>query len=246
MVNKNKWKGGYIIDKISHLTKNETLPVKTAIKIKEMIIKNNMMPGDRLPSETELIQAYNVSRSTLREAMKSLSAENIVEIKRGNGTFVSKNFGVAKDPFGIAFSNSPDLIEDLLEARLLIEPQVAVLAVAKATKKDLTKLEGIINELNKIDGNSKVANELDIEFHLALAKCTKNNVLSRIVPIIIDSICLGYTETVNITESFDKAKRLHTKIYEAILNKDVLAAKYYSERHVRETMNDIKEMRVKK
>ena len=96
----------------------------TAQKVKTMIIQRQMKPGDRLPTEKELADLFGVSRSTLREAMKFLRAENVVVIRQGSGTFVSAGTGIGEDPLGLHFTNQENLIENLFETRMLIEPQI--------------------------------------------------------------------------------------------------------------------------
>lgn len=224
------------------LNKTELLPGKTAQNIKQMIIQQNMKPGDRLPSETELMDMFGVSRSTLREAMKFLGAENVIVIKRGNGTFVSNSTGVGEDPLGLNFTNQHYLIKNLLEARLLFEPQIAELAVQRATDKNIRCLAEIINKMKEVEVNDDLAAELDVQFHTAIAECTQNDVLIRIVPIINESIRQGHNETASVMGSYERAKICHVGIYEAIVNRNYMEAKYFSERHVWETLNDIKEM----
>lgn len=219
----------------------EMLPAKTARNIKQMIIQQKMKPGDRLLCETDLMKMFGVSRSTLREALKFLKAENVIEIKRGNGTFISDATGVGEDPLGLNFINQHHLINNLLEARLLIEPQIAELAVQRATEQNIKCLAEIIDKMKYMDVNNDLATELDVQFHTAIAECTQNDVLSRIVPIINESIRQGRSETVCVAGSYERAKKSHVAIYEAIVRKDLMAARYFAERHVWETLNDIKE-----
>lgn len=223
--------------------KSELLPASTAQEIKKMIIQKEMKPNDRLPSEKELMEMFGISRSTLREAMKLLRAENVIDIKRGNGTFVSATTGVGEDPLGLHFTNQHYLVSNLLEARLLIEPQIAVLAVQRAEEENIKVLAEIIEKMKSAEVNDQLAAELDIRFHTAIAECTQNDVLIRIVPIINESIRQGHNETVGVIGSYERAKKSHIRIYEAIVNRDFMAAKYFSERHVWETLNDIKEIR---
>lgn len=219
--------------------KSELLPVATAQKIKESIIQNGMKPGDRLPTEAELGERFEVSRSTLREAMKILKAENVIEIKQGHGTFVSDYTGVPNDPLGLSFTNQKDLISNLLEARLLFEPQIIALAVQRATESDIKALGEIVEKMAGETENSETAMDLDVKFHTAIASCTQNDVLIRIVPIINESIRQGRCETSQVPGSYERAKICHKGMYQAIVEKDIMAAKYYAERHIWETLKDV-------
>ena len=113
------------------------LSEKVAANIKELIVKNQYKPGSKLPNEMELAGQLNVSRSTVREAIKILMSKNILVIKRGRGTYVCERPGVATDPLGVTFMNKKDLLLYLFETRLLIEPAISELAAIRATEKNL-------------------------------------------------------------------------------------------------------------
>ena len=218
------------------------LTMATARKVKSMIIQEGMKPGDRLPTEKELAALFNVSRSTLREAMKFLRAENVVVIRQGSGTFVSAETGIAEDPLGLHFTDQKYVLQDLFETRMLVEPQIAGLAVQRATPQDIRNLERLVAEMDRLQANSAAAAEMDIQFHTAVAECTHNDVLARVVPIINESIRRGHVETFENTESFKRSKRSHMGICQAIAEGDYAKAKFQAERHIWETLNDMEIM----
>ena len=186
-------------------------------------------------------ELFGVSRSTLREAMKFLRAENVVMIRQGSGTFVSAGTGVGEDPLGLHFTNQEKLIENLFETRMLIEPQITALACQRATPQDIKNLERLAEEMEQYEVNDEATAELDGRFHTAVAECTHNEVLIRVVPIIIESIRRSHTKTQDDLESFRRAKRSHRRICSAIAQGDFVEAKFQAERHVWETLNDIRE-----
>lgn len=224
----------------------DVLPMATAQKVKTMIIQREMKPGDRLPTEKELAELFGVSRSTLREAMKFLRAENVVVIRQGSGTFVSAGTGIGEDPLGLHFTDQGKLIQNLFETRMLIEPQIAGLACQRATPQDIRNLQLLVAEMERSEINSPAAAELDAQFHTAVAECTHNEVLIRVVPIIIESIRRSHVETHDDRESFKRAKRSHAGICKAIAEGDFVEAKFQAERHVWETLNDVKETEERK
>ena len=106
------------------MTYNDTSPVsrteEAANHIIEYITSNRMQPGDRMPTEPELLEQLSVSRTTLREAVKTLSARNILEIRQGSGTYISKRCGVPDDPLGLTFIYDDDrLALNLLDIRMM-------------------------------------------------------------------------------------------------------------------------------
>ena len=114
---------------------HQRLPEIVAQNIKGMIIERSLNEGEKLPTESELTMNFNVSRSTIREAIKILIAENVVEIRHGRGTFIAKKTGITKDPLGLSFADRKMLLPNLLEARRLIEPNIAALAAQRRTKR---------------------------------------------------------------------------------------------------------------
>lgn len=224
----------------------DVLPMATAQKVKTMIIQKDMKPGDRLPTETELAVRFGVSRSTLREAMKFLRAENVVVIRQGSGTFVSAGTGIGEDPLGLHFTNQEKLLENLFETRMLLEPEIAGLAAQRATPGDVKNLERMVWEMEKSEINSTAAAELDVQFHTAVAECTHNDVLVRVVPIIIESIRRSHGENRDDQDSFKRAKVCHAGICKAISEGNVIEAKFMAERHAWETLNYMKETEERK
>lgn len=222
--------------------KEDVLPIATAQKVKSMIIQREMKPGDRLPTELELVDQFGVSRSTLREAMKVLRAENVVVIRQGSGTFVSHGTGIGEDPLGLNFTNQNKLIKNLFETRMLIEPNIAALAAQRATPEDIRNLKSLVMEMDRGQVNSPGMAEMDVQFHTAVAECTHNDVLIRVVPIINESIRRSHVETHDDPESFKRAKRSHMGIYKAIAEGEYMNARFLAERHVWETLDDIKDL----
>lgn len=216
------------------------LPAIAAERLRKMIIDKNMRPGDRFPSESELIDLYGVSRSTIREAIKLLVAENVVEIRRGRGTFITRKPGLSKDPLGLHFTDQHKLLQNLLETRKIIEPPIAYLAAQRATERDIHMLEQVIDKMQNAPDPKAVHAQLDIQFHSIVAQCTQNEVLHRFLPIICESIREGYYETVTIKGSQQRAMDSHIKILDAIKHRLPDVAKRETEQHIVLTANDAK------
>lgn len=121
----------------------------TSEKIIKLIVDENLKIGDKLPNEYELADKLGVGRSTIREAIKALVSRNILEIKRGSGTFIK--CGVADDPLGLMFvKDKLKLAVDLLEIRFMIEPKIASLAAINATKEDIEEMSKLCDEVEKL------------------------------------------------------------------------------------------------
>jgi GntR family transcriptional regulator, transcriptional repressor for pyruvate dehydrogenase complex len=220
------------------LSMKQELSAAAAKRLRSMIIEQAMRPGDRLPSENSLVQMFGVGRSTVREAIKLLTAENVVEIQRGKGTFITMQPGLIKDPLGLDFTNQAKLLDNLLETRMMIEPQIAFLAAQRANQRNLEQLAGIIRKIEETGNDKRGHTPFDVAFHQTVAECTQNDVLHRILPIICESIQEGYFISENVPGSFERAIQSHINIYEAIKAKNSEAAKLETQKHIRQTMED--------
>jgi GntR family transcriptional repressor for pyruvate dehydrogenase complex len=210
---------------------------QTASRLREMILERQMQPGDRFPSERELIESFGVGRSTIREAVKLLVAENLVEIRRGTGTYISHLPGVSKDPLGLQFAPQQNLLQNLFEARVLIEPQIAYLAAQRATPEDIVRLSGILQQFLAC-GDPALHTQLDIQFHTALAQCTGNAVLHRFLPVICEGIYEGRSKTATVPGSWERAKEWHVKIFHSVQGGDAEGARKETYGHLMQTAQE--------
>lgn len=169
--------------------KNTSLVETLSDEIVGYIINNDLKPGDRLPNEYGLSEIFGAGRSTIREAIKSLTSRNILEVRRGAGTFVSPQTGVADDPLGFTFvKDKLRLARDLLEIRFLLEPRIAALAAANATKTQAATLDRLCEETEALIRAGVDHGGKDTAFHTQLALCSENLVVPNLIPIINSSI----------------------------------------------------------
>lgn len=194
-----------------------TLVDQTAERIDQFISESGYEVGDKLPNEYTLAQNLQVGRSTLREAMKMLVSENVVEVRHGSGTYVKSLMRGSEDPFGFSqVKDSLKLTHDLFETRFLIEPRMASLAATYATEEEITALEKIMVAIEEeIDTDGSAHFELDIQFHSAIAEASRNLAMKHLLPIIIQSIQL-YNVYFTNTEAKKATIEMHREIFNAI------------------------------
>lgn len=169
----------------------KSLGEQTSERIIQLIIENDWKIGDKLPNEYGLADMLNVGRSTIREAIKALVSRNILEIRRGAGTFISQKGGIADDPLGLTFVKDKfKLALDLLEVRFMIEPSIASIAAVKATEDEIQQMSVLCDEIERLILNNEPYLGKDIEFHTAIAKSSKNLVMVNLIPIINSSITI--------------------------------------------------------
>ena len=167
------------------------LPSRAAEQISKLIMDRQLTAGDKLPNEFELAEFLHVGRGTIREAVKLLVARNVLEIRRGKGTFIAKHPGQVDDPLGFAYlTDQKKLGLDLLEVRMQLEPWVAGIAAEKADDHDLEILRENCSKVEEsIYRNENHLNN-DRNYHISIAKCTRNLVVPKLIPIISYSVDL--------------------------------------------------------
>ncbi len=208
------------------------LAERVADQITSLIADNKFQKGEKLPNEFQLAEAVNVGRGTIREAIKILASRNIVEIRRGLGTFVSEKTGLTDDPLGLNFvEDKSQLALDLIEVRAMLEPDIAALAAKRATKKDIEKIKQACKAVEeKIQRQEEFITE-DIEFHEIIARSSKNQVVPNVIPVIHSAI----KEQIKATNAklTEKTIVTHRAIAEAIAQRDYEGAREAMKEHLR-------------
>ena len=216
---------------------------RIADEIRGEIERSRMAPGEKLPTENTLTAKYGVSRSTVREAVKLLQAENVIEIRRGLGSFVASNTGIGADPLGLRFAEQDHLLEELMEVRLLMEPGIAEIAAERRTDADLARMDEAICLMEAYARVGKDYTAYDYRFHIALAESTHNRVLERIFPVVFEAIAKGYEQTAHLHGSVDRALWYHRSILGAIRAKDADLSGSLTRQHIEQALRDIAEHR---
>ncbi len=202
-----------------------------ATQLIDFIRRKNLRPGQRLPNEQELTTLLNVSRSTLREAVRQLVARNILVVRQGSGTYVSDQKGIPEDPLGLTFiEKGPKLASDLVDLRLMIEPAIASSAAQRITPSQKAKLTELCNNLiQKLDSEESYV-EADALFHCYIAECSGNSVLQNLMPTITTSVHVFIQESADHFR--DRSSQEHRCILEAICRNDPLGAQYAMINHL--------------
>lgn len=207
-------------------------------QIKELMRENRLNPGDRLMGERELAGALGVSRTTLREALRTLEILNLVEVRPGDGTFV-KDHHVNQiiEPLALALSVESNSFDELWEVRIALEVECAGLAAKRADAENLTFIAEALEVLRQSKfENSKGYSKADVYFHYMIAQASKNTMITRLLQTFAIHIhkmieqasrydFVQDTERIRVTND-------HSKIYEAIKNHDVAEARHSMKEHL--------------
>jgi GntR family transcriptional regulator, transcriptional repressor for pyruvate dehydrogenase complex len=209
-----------------------TLSEQIANQIIDMVTAHRWKPGEKLPSEAELCEAFHVSRPTLREALKSLAFSGFVRMRAGEGTYVAENpptmFGRIKKT---RLKNQRDLWY-VIETRFALETRVATLCAQRLTKEDLQKIESLVAEMQRrLDCGGDGFLEADIEFHLAIATASKNPFLSEFMHVLREPVL--HLMYVLKRSGLARAQAEHLVILEALKQRDPGKARRAMEVHLR-------------
>lgn len=193
-------------------TQTKTLTEQVADGIMNLIQETPYKAGDKLPTEKELCESTGAGRNTVREALKILASRNVLEIRQGAGTFVSEKQGIPDDPLGFSMVNDHvKLTKDLLQVRIMLEPQIAALAAQCAKENEIKELEEILEEMEAAMKKREDYSELDTKFHTKIAQCTHNIVMENLLPVIGKGVAV-FAREVAQTE-YDRTWISHRKIF---------------------------------
>ena len=178
-----------------------------------------IMVGEKIPNEFELAQIFGTGRSTIREAVKSLSSKGVLEVRQGSGTFVISPSTVEDDPLRLArYDDKLQLALELFDVRLMIEPEIAAHAAINATDEDIREITRLCDKVEELyrSGNNHVSK--DIEFHKKIAQCSRNRVVGELVPLIVSAV---YTFA-NVTHRLLREETIetHRAVAESIARHD--------------------------
>ena len=155
---------------------------------RQIVVEKQLAPGEKLPNEVELASRLGVSRATLREALRELSAQGVLEVRRGRGTFVSTQVEEIGD-FGFGgLARVKGQLRDLFELRSIFEPRAARLACGRATGEELADIlaKGEAVEACIRAGNDRT--RADRAFHAAIVRATHNEFMVRLLPVINQAV----------------------------------------------------------
>ena len=193
-------------------TNKACLSSKIADLLKEKIINKEFNVGDKLPNENDLSKELNVSRTTLREAIRILVAQNLVEIRRGKGTFIINN---NLDFYNLnQLNNSTSDLRDLFEIRLMIEPMAVYYATNRASDEEIVEIINFGKKVEEKILQNKDRSKEEQDFHNAIAKASHNSFIKNLMPIINKSINKG----VVLSKEFKKINELTLRDYQMIMD----------------------------
>ncbi len=202
--------------------------------LKERIMSCEFGPGQKLPSEQEMLKEYSVSRLTLRDALARLAAVGIIRVQHGKGAFVNDKVSIpALENVLIPMfpQQNRDRMQDLVEARNLIESEIAATVAARRTAEDIRRLEKLLKYDDTAITSSENFADRDYAFHLALSEITGNEFFHSMYQALHRQIRFFLVQYAQSISDWKGALDRHQPILEAIVGQDVELARQLARSH---------------
>ncbi len=205
-------------------------------QIVDLIRRRHLKPGDRLPGERQLVESLNVSRTSVREALRSLEGMGLIEVRAGVGAFIKhpiSDFVKRVLPHPLLIDR--ETLKKLFQLREIIETGAVAAAAGQATTADLQKIRCAVEQMEACYANQDLDGmvEADIELHHAILVATGNDILVRVMDNIADLLKEMRRASLSITEGVQQAIAGHRAVLTALEQGQPEQAKYAMQAHLR-------------
>ncbi len=216
---------------------------RVAEQIEKRILDGELRKGDRLPTERELAEQFQVSRTAVREAMKSLAQKGLINMRPGRGTIVI-------DGAREAMQNSISLMmklklgevggsDNLVEFRVILETEIAALAAARATEKEISAMHEAIRIMDESLNDADAFISADNEFHEALAQATQNALILILINSIVHLLSEQRKQIFETEGGPQRGQIHHRRILESVTRRDPEAARAAMRSHLQQVREDV-------
>ena len=218
--------------------KRESVADQIFGQLKAKIVSGELKPGDKLPTEMELCELYNVSRTSVRQALTNLSSLDLVEAKTGGGTFVKKaDSSKIMDKLMLYTFLDERSLSEISEFRDILEPAVTRLACQRASADDIERLSEIYRRMEKQQSNLGEFAKLDFQFHTEIARISRNAYIIRTYEALEEILLNAFSEIV-LKNGNRGGWRYHEQIIKAFKNRDAELAVSIMQEHMDRLLED--------
>lgn len=209
--------------------KRNSLADEVAQRLQEQISLGTYKPGEKLPTEPALMQAYGVGRSSIREAVRILANSGVLRVQQGLGTFVEASTGI-EEPFPQRIKRAA--VDDIDEVRQLLEMKIAQKAALHRTAEDIEKMEAYLKKRKEAAAADDTggAIEADISFHVAIAEASGNGILTDLYKTVAHHLKNHFIAKFKNAESFRETQHLHKNLFNSIIAQDAQKAWQWAQR----------------
>jgi GntR family transcriptional regulator, transcriptional repressor for pyruvate dehydrogenase complex len=209
-----------------------------------LIKEGTLRPGDKLPPERKLAEDLNVSRTAIREALRSLETMGYISSKVGGGTYINEiTLGNVMNPFSAVLSQNKKLIVELLEVRMLLETEIARLAALRITPQKIQALQKAVEAMRLDIAAGSNGLDADTEFHNALAVASENEALKLILDMCGDLLTQTREATLNLKGQPEITLKDHEQIFDAVRKGDSMLAARRMKQHLADAQRNLAKYR---
>lgn len=211
----------------------DVLPKRIATRLLSLIKEKHLRPGDKLPPERELAGMMQVSRPSLREALQALAIMNIIEIRQGDGTYVtSLEPGLLIEPLNFVFALDDSTLLELFEARKIVEVGLVALAAQRITAEELAEMETCLTKSLQNAADPDAFLQADLELHKRIATAARNPIMQRFMDSISQLGLASRSRTTHIPGLTKQSAEDHRAIVAALKAHDPEAARQAMLQHL--------------
>ena len=213
--------------------RREPLATEIARRLVEFLLSGGLEPGDQIPSERQLAEAFGVGRSAMREALKSLALLGLLEVRHGDGTYLRRADATLLPTvieWGLLLGEQRTM--DLVEARQKIEAVIAGLAAERRNDEDVADLRRLLQRMEQMGRDHAGFVDADVAFHLRLAEAARNTALREILSSVQALLRAWIRRVIASAESTETSYREHVPIFDAVERGDPAAAAAAMEAHM--------------
>jgi GntR family transcriptional regulator, transcriptional repressor for pyruvate dehydrogenase complex len=203
----------------------------------ERLIAEELKPGDLLPPERELVRMLGVSRSSVRDAIRSLELMGLLEPRQGIGTVVCDPAAAPANPLASALLEKRKMVADLVDVRRMIEPALTRRAALQASCKAIADMEAILQRQEAKVRAGELGIEEDSEFHYAIALASENSAVLKVVDVLMDLLRDTREQSLQVEGRQEKSLAGHRRILNALKRGDAAGAEAAMRRHLQEIEN---------
>jgi GntR family transcriptional repressor for pyruvate dehydrogenase complex len=209
-------------------------------QIEESVLNGSLKPGDQLPAERELAQRLGVSRTAVREAVKTLREKGLVEAYSGRGTFITNGTSqAARQSFDLMVKiGQQEGSPHLAELRLILEPGIAAVAAARVKEEDLAAMREAVAVMDRSQKDPGAYIEADLDFHLALAEAAANPLILSLIDSIVGLLREQRIKIFNVEGGPQRGQFHHKRILEAVERHDPEMARNAMRAHLEQVKQD--------
>ena len=211
----------------------------------ELIFRGEFKPGEKIMTERELSEAFQVSRTSVRDAINKLVVMGMLEQRQGQGTFVCRPGGKTHSFMAKVMSSQNASLQDLLEVRMGLECNAAALAAQRAGNDDIEFLEKSLAEIEKQVNEGRLGSSADAQFHMAIAYATHNPLQVFLMKQFYDFLAYGIKENLftlyRESRKFETIQKQHVQIVSGIKARDPMRAYLATKQHIEYVIQTIRE-----